>query len=241
MLLVGSPDEVRGEMAKFRRLSVLNTIEEIGLIPLFYEGDADNAYCIIAACLDGGARAIEFTNRGDGAHLIFEQMVDRFRGDSRLILGAGSVIDAGAAALYLQLGANFIVGPTLNEEVAFLCNQHKVAYIPGCGSVNEISAAERLGAEICKIFPGSAVGGPAFIKSVLGPMPWSSLMPTGGVEPKEESLRAWFKAGVVCVGMGSKLIPKDDLREENYAAITTRTRQVIDWIREIRAEHNQEE
>lgn len=226
-------------MAKFKRLSVLNSIEEIGLIPLFYEGDADNAYRIVDACLEGGARAIEFTNRGDRAHLIFEQVINRFQDDSRLILGAGSVIDVGTAVLYLQLGANFIVGPILNEEVALTCNQRKVAYLPGCGSVNEISTAEKLGVEICKIFPGGTVGGPSFVKAVLGPMPWSSLMPTGGVEPKEESLRAWFEAGAACVGMGSKLITKEDIREGNYAAITARIRQVIEWIQLIHAEQNE--
>lgn len=221
-------------MAKYKRLYVLNSIIETGFIPLFYHPDAEIARDIIKACLDGGARAIEFTNRGDGAHLVFEHLQRYFKDDPRLILGAGSVMDAGTASLFLQLGANFIVGPTLNDEIAVTCNLRKVAYCPGCGSVNEISHAEKMGVEICKVFPGEAVGGPAFVKSVLGPMPWSSLMPTGGVEPTEENLRMWFNAGVVCVGLGSNLIRKNDVTEKNFSAITDRVKKVVEIIEAIR-------
>ena len=221
-------------MAKFKRITILNSIYEVGFIPLFYHKDVDTACRIVEACLNGGAHAIEFTNRGDGAHLVFEQVKYSFEKDSRLILGAGSVIDAGTASLFLQLGAEFIVGPILSEEVAYTCNLRKVAYFPGCGSVTEISQAEKLGVEICKVFPGEAVGGPSFIKSVLGPLPWSSLMPTGGVEPTTENLQMWFNAGVSCVGLGSNLIKKEDVEQKNFSAITERTQQVIEIINLIR-------
>ena len=221
-------------MAKFTRLQTLTAMIDTGLVPVFYHRDAQVAIRIADACLEGGARCIEFTNRGDAAHLVFGELIRHFQDDERAILGVGTVIDAGTAALYVQLGANFVVGPVLNPEIARLCNRRKVAYSPGCGSVSEISQAEELGVEICKIFPGTQVGGPGFVKSVKGPMPWTRLMPTGGVAPTEENLRAWFEAGVACVGMGSKLITKELVAAGDYPAITDKVRQALRWIEEIR-------
>ena len=224
-------------MAKYSRLHVLNSIIETGVVPLFYHGDVETAAKIVTACLDGGVRCIEFTNRGDLAHIVFEQLMRRFQKDERLILGAGSVLDAGTASLYIQLGANFIVGPALNPEVARVCNRRKVAYAPGCATVSEISQAEELGVDIVKIFPGGAAGGPAFVKDVRGPLPWAYLMPTGGVSPTEESLRGWFEAGVAAVGMGSALIKKDWVTAGDFASITEKVKFSIETIREIRAKH----
>jgi 2-dehydro-3-deoxyphosphogluconate aldolase/(4S)-4-hydroxy-2-oxoglutarate aldolase len=221
-------------MAKYSRLHVLNTMVTTGLIPVFYNSDVEIASNIIMACRAGGIRCFEFTNRGDQAHIVFGELVRRFYEDDQVILGAGSVIDPGTAALYIQLGANFIVGPALNPEVARLCNRRKIAYSPGCGSVSEISAAEELGVEIVKIFPGSQVGGPAFVKSVRAPMPWTYLMPTGGVSPTVENIRAWFEAGVAAVGMGSKLVRKDLVAAGEWDTITNLARQTLAWIKEVR-------
>jgi 2-dehydro-3-deoxyphosphogluconate aldolase/(4S)-4-hydroxy-2-oxoglutarate aldolase len=187
--------------------------------------------------LEGGVRCVEFTNRGDQAHIVFGELVGRFKDDPRAILGAGSVLDPGTASLYIQLGANFIVGPALNSEVARVCNRRKVAYSPGCGSVSEISAAEELGVEIVKIFPGSQVGGPGFVKAVRGPMPWTYLMPTGGVEPTEENMRAWFEAGVAAVGMGSKLVRKDLVAAGDFETIKQKAAQTLSWIQNIREKY----
>lgn len=222
-------------MAKYSRLEVLTTMIEIGVVPIFYHPDHEIAAKVIAACVEGGARCFEFTNRGDQAHEVFQEMVKRFKSDERVMLGAGSILDPATAALYLQLGANFIVGPILNPEVARLCNRRKVAYSPGCGSASEISQAEELGVEICKVFPGGAVGGPGFVKDLLGPMPWSRLMPTGGVEPTEENVTNWIKAGAACLGMGSKLFPNDVIATGNYAVITEKVKQVIAWIQTARS------
>ena len=205
------------------------------MVPVFYHPDVAISVSVIEACAAGGAHCFEFTNRGDQAHEVFRELAARFKSDDRVILGAGSIIDPATAALYIQLGANFIVGPMLNPEVARLCNRRKVAYCPGCGSVTEISNAEELGVEICKLFPGGSVGGPGFVKDVLGPLPWSRLMPTGGVEPTEESINGWFKAGVACVGMGSKLFPKETIESGNFAAITENVRQVLGWIQKARS------
>ncbi len=224
-------------MAKYSRLRVLNTMIETGLVPVFYHGDVEIATKIVEALLAGGVRCFEFTNRGDQAHLVFGELVRRFKDNDQVILGAGSVIDPGTAALYIQLGANFIVGPVLNPEVARLCNRRKVAYSPGCGSVSEVSAAEEMGVEIVKVFPGSQVGGPGFVKSVRGPMPWTYIMPTGGVSPTEENMRAWFEAGVACVGMGSKLVRKDLVAAGDFNAITEAAARTLAWIRQIREAH----
>ena len=183
---------------------------ETGLVPVFYHADVEIAKKIVAACAAGGAKVVEFTNRGDFAYEVFRELSKHFaKAHPDVILGVGSVVDAPTAALYIANGANFVVGPVLNPEVARLCNRRKIAYSPGCGSASEISEAEELGVEIVKVFPGSSVGGPDFVKAVLGPCPWTRIMPTGGVDATEESINAWFKAGVTCVGMGSKLIRKD--------------------------------
>lgn len=224
-------------MARFSRLEVLNAMVDIGLVPVFYHPDLEVAKRIVVACAAGGARVVEFTNRGDLAYQVFADLVRFAAAEApEVILGVGSVLDPGTAALYVSCGANLVVGPVLNPEVAKVCNRRKVAYSPGCGSASEISAAEELGVEICKVFPGSQVGGPAFVKAVLGPCPWTRMMPTGGVDATQESITAWFQAGVSCVGIGSKLIAKDMVACGDYAGITQRTADVVGWIRQARSE-----
>ena len=222
-------------MGRFTRLEVYNTILSTGLVPVFYNADVEVAKKVVEACSAGGASVVEFTNRGDFAPEVFKQLSQYFGKTSpQIILGVGSVIDEPTAALYIAYGANFVVGPLLNEAIARVCNRRKVAYIPGCGSVSEISFAEELGVEIVKIFPGDSTGGPGFVKAVLGPCPWTRIMPTGGVDATEESIKEWFKAGVACVGIGSKLIRKDLVAAGNWAEITALVRQVLDWIKEVR-------
>jgi 2-dehydro-3-deoxyphosphogluconate aldolase/(4S)-4-hydroxy-2-oxoglutarate aldolase len=221
-------------MAKYSRLYVLTQMIETGLVPIFYNGDVEVAIRIVEACINGGARCVEFTNRGDQAHIVFEELVRRFNDRDNVILGAGSIIDAGTTSLYIQLGANFIVSPVLNPEMAKVCNRRKVAYSPGCGSVNDISQAEELGVEICKIFPGSQMGGAGFLKAVRGPMPWTRIIPTGGVSPTEENIRGWIEAGAACVGMGSKLITKEFVAAGNYDGISENVEKVMAWIKEAR-------
>jgi 2-dehydro-3-deoxyphosphogluconate aldolase/(4S)-4-hydroxy-2-oxoglutarate aldolase len=222
-------------MARFSRLDVLNAILEQGLVPVFYHADAGMAKQVAQACATGGCRLFEFTNRGDFALDVFKELVQACaRETPELILGAGTVYDAPTAALYIAYGANFVVSPVFNEEVARLCNRRKIPYLPGCASAGEISAAEEFGAEIVKVFPGDAVGGPAFVKAILGPSPWTRIMPTGGVDANRESLTAWFRAGVAAVGMGSNLLRKEYLAAGDYGAITARTAEVLGWIREAR-------
>lgn len=198
-------------MAQYSRIAVAEQMKATGIVPVFYHADVQTCKDILKACYDGGARVFEFTNRGDFAHEVFAELVKYATKElPGMMLGVGSVIDAGTTALYLQLGANFIVSPLINAEMAKTCNRRKIAWMPGCGSVTEINYAEELGAEVVKIFPGSQVGGPSFVKAVKGPLPWSSIMPTGGVSPTEENLKEWFLAGVHCVGIGSKLFQKKE-------------------------------
>ncbi len=222
-------------MARFPRLEVLNAIVETGLVPVFYNPDVEVAKKIAEAAAAGGARVLEFTNRGDFAPFVFTELARHLaQSNPKIILGVGSIVDAPTAAFYIASGANFVVGPNLNPEVARLCNRRKVAYSPGCGSASEIAQAEELGVEIVKIFPGDCVGGPGFVKAILGPCPWTRLMPTGGVETTKESITAWFKAGITAAGIGSNLIKKEWVAAENYAAITAKTTEVLAWIREAR-------
>jgi 2-dehydro-3-deoxyphosphogluconate aldolase/(4S)-4-hydroxy-2-oxoglutarate aldolase len=197
--------------------------------------DFETAKNIVCACVDGGARCIEFTNRGDRAINVFTQL-EEFCANSKpeVVLGVGSIVDAPTAAMYISAGANFVVGPVLDEPTAKLCNSRKIPYSPGCGSATEIHQAETLGVEICKIFPGAEVGGPAFVKGIKGPMPWTDIMPTGGVSPTKESLTAWFEAGVACVGMGSNLITRDLLEKNDFAGITKKVKETLELIAQIR-------
>lgn len=222
-------------MARFMRLDVTNTLLAGGVLPLFYHGDLATAIEVIEACAAGGARLIEFTNRGEMAFPVFTDLVRHFaKARPEVILGVGSIIDAPTAALYLAVGANFIVGPSLNAEVSRLCNRRKILYMPGCATENEISAAEELGAEICKIFPGESAGGPGFIKAVMAPCPWHRLLPTGGVDASQASITEWIKAGAAAVGMGSKLISSQAVRQKDYAVIAARMGECLAWVAEAR-------
>jgi 2-dehydro-3-deoxyphosphogluconate aldolase/(4S)-4-hydroxy-2-oxoglutarate aldolase len=222
-------------MARFMRLEVSCTLLDIGLVPLFYNADVETSIELVSACSGGGAKTIEFTNRGEMAYPVFSELVRHVaKNDPRVILGVGSIIDAPTAALYLAAGANFIVGPSFNPEIARLCNRRKVLYIPGCATETEISTAEEYGAEICKIFPGETVGGPAFIKGVMAPCPWHRLMPTGGVEATEASVTEWIKAGAAAVGMGSKLLEARLVRDRDFDGIARKVAQCIEWVQTAR-------
>lgn len=221
-------------MAQFSRLQVAQTMADTGMVPLFYHPDPEVGKKVLRACYAGGARLLEFTNRGDFAHEVFRQLELFCRAElPGMIMGVGSVTDAGAASLYLQLGANFVVTPVLREDIAVVCNRKKVLWSPGCASLTEIARAEELGCEIVKLFPGS-VYGPGFVKAVKGPQPWTSIMPTGGVAPTEENLRGWFEAGVTCVGMGSKLISKEIIKAKQYDALEENTRNALEIIQSVR-------
>jgi len=220
---------------RFNKIQVLSTMIGTGMVPVFYHSDIEIAKNVLKASYAGGVRAFEFTNRGDFAHEVFTELVKfAVKECPEMILGIGSIVDAPTATLYIQLGANFVVGPLLNPDVAKVCNRRCIPYSPGCGSVSEIGFAQELGCDLCKIFPAGNVGGPSFVKNIKGPMPWSMLMVTGGVEPTKDNLTAWFKSGVSCVGMGSNLFPTDVLKARNWEAITEKCKEVFGYIEEAR-------
>ena len=224
-------------MAAKDRMAVLAAMMEQGVIPVFYNADVEVCKNVIQACANGGAKCIEFTNRGDFAPHVFYEVTRHFASaDPSVIMGVGSIVDAPTAGIYIANGAKFIVGPLLNPDVAKVCNRRKIPYSPGCGSATEIGYAEELGCEIVKVFPGASVGGPDFVKNMMGPCPWTRIMPTGGVEPTEESLRKWFGAGIVACGIGSNLITKALLDAKDYAGIEKRVGDTVQLIKRIRAE-----
>lgn len=221
-------------MARYSRIEVAQVMKETGLVPLFFHSDIEVAKKVLQACYNGGARLMEFTSRGDFAHEVFGELnkyaLSKLPG---MILGVGSVTDAGSASLYMQLGANFVVTPVLREDIAIACNRRKVLWSPGCGSLTEIAKAEEMGCEIIKLFPGGTYG-PSYVKAIKGPQPWTSIMPTGGVSPTKESIEAWFEAGVTCVGMGSKLISKEIIANEDYKGLEDTISSALDLIKSVR-------
>jgi len=222
-------------MARFKRLDVYNKMSEIGIIPVFYNKDVKVCNQVIDACYRGGARIFEFTNRGDFAHEVFSEISHHVSENlPDMVLGVGSIVDGPTTSLYIQLGADFIVSPVLKEDMAIICNRRKIPWMPGCGTLSEIAKAEELGAEVVKIFPASQIGGPAFIKNIKGPCPWTNILPTGGVKPTEENLTEWFNAGAFCVGMGSQLMVKKADNSFDFKAITENTRLSIEIYQRIK-------
>lgn len=222
-------------MAKFDKIAVMQKIGETGMVPVFYHKDSKVAKAVIKACYEGGVRAFEFTNRGDFAHEVFADCVKFAQTECPdLAMGVGSVVDAPTAALYIQLGACFVVGPLFNPDVSVVCNRRLIPYCPGCGSVSEIGKAQESGCDLTKVFPGD-VYGPAFVKGMMAPCPWSKIMVTGGVSPTEENLTAWVNAGVYCVGMGSKLFPADKVNAGNWQYVTDKCKEALGYIAKARA------
>ena len=214
-------------MAKFDKIQVTNKIATAPMVPVFYHKDAAVACAVLKACYEGGVRAFEFTNRGDFAHEVFNEVIKfAARECPEMAVGVGSVVEPGTASLYMQMGACFVVGPLFNPEVAKACNRRQVPYIPGCGTVSEVGAAQEAGCEVCKVFPGDVMG-PKFVKGLMAPMPWSKLMVTGGVEPTEENLSSWFNAGAFAVGMGSKLFPKDKVAAGDWKYVSDKCREAL--------------
>lgn len=221
-------------MAKYSKLEVLSTIRETGMVPVFYHKDPKTAKQVVKACYEGGVRVFEFANRGDFAQEVFGELVKYATAElPGMIMGIGTVVDAPTAALYIQLGANFVVGPVFNPNIAPVCNRRLIPYCAGCGSVSEVGAAQEAGCDLCKVFPGDVLG-PAFVKALKAPMPWSQIMVTGGVKPEKENLEAWFKAGATCVGMGSNLFPKEVLAAGDWGKITDLCRQALETIKQIK-------
>ncbi|GAB5522702.1 MAG: bifunctional 4-hydroxy-2-oxoglutarate aldolase/2-dehydro-3-deoxy-phosphogluconate aldolase [Roseivirga sp.] len=222
-------------MARYSRIEVALKMRENGIVPIYYNGSVDICKEVLRACYSGGVRVFEFTNRGDQAHEIFGELYRFCKSElPEMMLGAGSVVEEATAALYIQLGADFIVSPILNHDIARICNRRKILWAAGCGTLTEINQAEEWGAEIVKLFPAQESGGSSFIKAIAGPCPWTSVMPTGGVEPTEESLKEWFGAGAWCVGMGSKLLKNSLIADQEYSKLSNFVKDALDLAHRVR-------
>jgi len=224
-------------MGLFEKHEVISSVIHIGLVPIFYHGDVEVAKNVAIAVAEAGSKLLEFTNRGPRAFLVFEELVkwrDRERPD--LILGAGTVLDPATAALYINLGADFIVGPNFNPEVAKLCNRRHVPYVPGCSTPTEITIAEEYGADIFKIFPAEVLT-PKFISNLLGPYPWLKLMPSGGLNPVKEEIEEWIKAGAVALNMGSALLRKDLIDAKDYDGLRRKVEECLNYIKEAKSKY----
>jgi len=216
------------------RLTFYQKLIETGILPLYYGANVETCKNVLLASYQAGVTAFEFTNRGANALSVFSELrefIDKSKMD--LTLGIGSIIDPQTAAVFVHNGAEFVVGPFLNNDLAVWCNKRKIPYIPGCTTPREISEAEEVGAEIVKVFP-AAVLGPSFIKSVLGPMPWSKLMPTGGVNPDKTNITTWVNAGAVCLGLGSQFFKKELIESQDFGQIVKTLSDVRSWIAEAR-------
>ncbi|PZX20148.1 2-dehydro-3-deoxyphosphogluconate aldolase/(4S)-4-hydroxy-2-oxoglutarate aldolase [Breznakibacter xylanolyticus] len=222
-------------MAKYTRSQVFAAMKETGVVPVFFHEDLEVSKNVVKACYEGGIRVFEFVNRGDFAHEVFGELNKwALKELPGMILGAGSIVEPVTAGLYIQLGANFIVSPLLNEEVVKICNRRGISYSPGCGTISEINKAQELGVELVKLFPASEIGGPSFVKAVKAPMPWTNIMPTGGVDTTEANLKGWFDAGVTCVGMGSNLFPKEVMQAGDWKALAAKSKELIETIKKVR-------
>ncbi|GEM_PF-7250 len=224
-------------MANFYKSEVVTAMREQSLVPVFYHADKETVLGIIGACVKGGSRLVEFTNRGEGAADLFGELIKVCRKQyPGLMVGVGSVRDEITAGIYIGKGADFVVGPTFNPKVSEICNRLGVSYSPGCGTASEINNAEAAGSEIIKVFPGGEVGGPAFFKAVHGPAARTQMMPTGGVEGSAESIYGWLVKGkAAALGIGSELIRKEHVAKKDFAAMEANVRRVLGIIQAVKS------
>lgn len=218
-------------MKRFSKDEITEAVARQRVLPLFNCGDVATGMRVLEALHAGGIRIVEFTNRATGAIDVFRGLVaDASTRLPDIVLGAGTIIDAVQAAAFHAAGAAFLVAPNLDEEVGAYCRTHGLFWCPGTGTVTEMIRAHRLGASVIKVFPADALGGPAFVKGVRGPCPWLRLMPSGGVTLDEANLKAWFAAGVFCVGMGSHLVDAATLAEGRFTELADRTRRLVAMV-----------
>jgi 2-dehydro-3-deoxyphosphogluconate aldolase/(4S)-4-hydroxy-2-oxoglutarate aldolase len=188
---------------------------------------------LVSAAYEGGVRVIEMVNRGKEAKAIFPKVKELVGQLPGLYLGVGTIYHPVEAELFLDMGAEFIVAPVMNPALGEYCAGVGVPWIPGCGTVSEVFFAQELGAELVKMYPANLLT-PAFIPAVHAVMPTIELIPTGGVEPTLLSIKSWFDAGALCVGMGSQLFRKEDIAAGNYSKISETIAQVMAQIASLR-------
>ncbi|QGN23653.1 bifunctional 4-hydroxy-2-oxoglutarate aldolase/2-dehydro-3-deoxy-phosphogluconate aldolase [Elizabethkingia anophelis] len=213
-------------------------LKEQGVLPLITKIGTETAKILVQSAADSEIKIIEFAARSEDSKEVFAQMV-QFRNVSNLNvkLAVGSVLSARDAAEYHKLGADCIVCPHIDPQIAAYCNENNLYWIPGAATLNEILYANKLGAEIVKLFPADAIGGANYVKAIRSPFPQLKLMPTGGVRLDEDNLNEWFSAGVVCVGIGSHLFSAETLVNLNYQKALEVFKYLKDTVQKIKNQH----
>ncbi|WP_343701365.1 bifunctional 4-hydroxy-2-oxoglutarate aldolase/2-dehydro-3-deoxy-phosphogluconate aldolase [Chitinophaga sp.] len=213
---------------------VLQAFEATKVVPVFYHDDPAVCAEVMKACYEGGIRVFEFTNRGEYARQNFAQLRDlKTKSMPDMHLGIGTIKNAGDARTFTEMGADFIVSPIIDEATATYCKSAGILWVPGCMTPSEIAMAEKSGAALVKLFPGSTLG-PGFVKAIKPLFPGLRFMPTGGVEPEQANLQAWFEAGVVCVGLGSNLLPKSVIDKQDWKGLTGKVTQTFAYIKALK-------
>lgn len=221
-------------MKQLPRYAVYAQLVAARFLPIFSHEQAEVAVQVGLACARGGASVFELTNRNASSLQAFQLLKSELEKlKSPLILGIGSIVEPGSAVQFINAGAQFVVSPSFNPEVAKLCNRRKIAYIPGCLTPSEIGVAEESGCELVKYFPASAEVGPEFIKALRGPCPWTSIVATGGIQPSKDGLKRWFDAGAAVVGLGSQLLEKVAIDRGDYAAVEAKVREVAGFVKAL--------
>lgn len=213
---------------------LLKLIPEQGILPLYFYKDTTVTLEVLKALYRAGIRTVEYTNRGEAALTNFKMM--RTLCDSELkgmYLGVGTIKNGEQAQAFIDAGADYIISPGLVPSAAAVADKNDMLWVPGCMTPSEIIAAENLGAKFIKLFPGNMLG-PEFMSTIKELFPNLIFMPTGGVDTTKENIGAWFKAGVVAVGMGSKLISKPLLEAKDYDKIESLTKEVMATIAALR-------
>jgi 2-dehydro-3-deoxyphosphogluconate aldolase/(4S)-4-hydroxy-2-oxoglutarate aldolase len=205
-----------------KKFDILNQISNIGVVAVVRGNSKEEAIKIADACIAGGVCAIELTYTVPGARAIIEALVEKYASNKEVVIGAGSVLDPETCKGAIEAGAKFIVAPSFNENVAKLANRYQIPYIPGTQTIKEIVTAMEFGSDVIKVFPGDILG-PRFVKDVKGPLPYASLMPSGGVDI--DNIKDWVKAGVVAVSAGSSLTA--GAKKGDFALVTETAKKFI--------------
>jgi 2-dehydro-3-deoxyphosphogluconate aldolase / (4S)-4-hydroxy-2-oxoglutarate aldolase len=217
----------------FSNEQIVNEMKNSGIVPLFTHDHAEEALQVLKAAYAGGIRVFEFTNRRKNSFEVFQHLLKNRSQFPDLMLGIGTIMDGPTTKKFIEAGADFIISPILKLEMSEVCQRYNKLWLPGCATLTEIVTAKENGAQVIKIFPGSVLG-PGFVSAIMPVVPDLQLMITGGVEPSEQNLSAWFKAGAMCVGMGSQLFTKEILQERKWDALSQKVAEALAIVKKIK-------
>lgn len=218
---------------RFSKQQIIERMKGAGIVPLFTHDNPEDAQQVLEAAYKGGIRVFEFTNRRINSFEVFVHLLNVSKIYPDLMLGIGTIMDGPTTKKFIEAGADFIISPILKVEMAKVCHENDVPWIPGCATLTEIVTAKDNGAEIIKLFPASILG-PGFVSSIMPVVPGLQLMITGGVEPTEKSLSSWFKAGAACVGMGSQLFTKEILTQKDWPLLQQKVAECLRIANSVR-------